>query len=177
MSKPRRMPPQRPGKSVQAVGTPRALLRAVKRRLGIRDFDVDLAANRHNYVCDTWYGPGSPAVDHRDSLASWVRWQPRMCDGWSWLNPPFADIWPWLRKAKRESSRYGARIAVLVPLSIAEWWVDHVHDDCVILLLVGRVTFRGHAKPYPKDCVILLYGSGLPAGYYLWKWRGERHAK
>lgn len=167
----RKMPVQKPGRSVQAVGTPRRLLRAVQRRLGIVDFDIDLAANDRNAICKRYYGPHS--LLEPDALKSWVRWGTKE-RGWSWLNPPFADIYPWLRKAKREATRYGARIAVLVPLSIAQWWVDHVHDeDVVILLLVGRVTFRGHDKPYPKDCVILLYGSGLKAGYYLWDWKGK----
>lgn len=165
----RKVPMPRPGTSKQTVGTPRVLLDAVRKRLGVRDFDIDLAAIRRNAVCYQYLGPDAIDDDQRNALASWVRW--KRGSGWAWLNPPYKKLYPWVRKAKREATRYGARIAMLVPLSVAEWWCDHVHDEAVILLLKGRITFRGHTKPYPKDCAILLYGSGLRPGYYIWDWR------
>lgn len=168
-----KMPKQKPGKSRQDYATPKVLLDAVRRRLGIRDFDIDLAAHKRNKVCYQYLGPDHADEDHRNALASWVRW--KRGRGWSWLNPPFANIYPWTWKAQRESSRYGARIAMLVPLSLAQWWCDHVHDsNVVILLLVGRVTFKGETSPYPKDCCVLLFGSGLKPGYYLWRWNDAK---
>jgi hypothetical protein len=39
------------------------------------------------------------------------------------------------------------------------------------LLLNGRLTFDGCAAPYPKDCILALYGPEIAPGYEVWNWR------
>lgn len=146
----------------------------MKRRLGITDFDLDIAAHESNHVCKHYYGRGSKTPD---ALALGVRWKRgphysgTLKPGWVWLNPEFDDIMPWVERAEKESRRYDCRIAVLVPLSIAKWWTEYVDGTAVVFLLHGRLTFVGQTKPYPKDCALLLYGSGMAPGYYVWDWK------
>lgn len=156
----KKMPPQKPGKSEQSVATPPEFIRAAKRRLGIDEFAIDLAADDNNRITHTYYG------EDTDSLKqSWL-W-----DGWCWLNPPYTDIKPWVEKAWNES-RYGAHIAVLVPAAVgSNWWRNHVEGKAYITYLNGRITFVGHTTSYPKDLALLLYAPFLEGGHTTWRWK------
>ena len=166
------MPAQQPGKSKQDVRTPVVFLTAVKWRLGIDAFVVDLAASRANTVAKQFYSERSNAL-----VQSWV------FDGWGFLNPPFGDLRPWVQKAYEEA-RKGARTAMLVPAGVgSNWWRDFVHEKARVLLLNGRITFVGHKQPYPKDCALLLfarykagdlYNRDLTPGYDVWTWAREQ---
>lgn len=154
-------PTQKPGRSKQDYGTPPEFLAAVKSRLGIDGFAVDLAADRDNSVADEFYTSTNSALLQRyDWLFS----------GWCWCNPPYARIGPWVEKAYVESRR-GARVAMLLPAGVgANWWREWVHGKAFVLLLNGRITFVGETAPYPKDCALLLYGPDIAPGYDVWTW-------
>lgn len=154
------MPIQKPGRSKQDYGTPKNFLDAAKARLNISDFAWDLAAEDGNTVCGGYYD-----IEDNGLAQDW-----HTIDGWLWLNPPFEDINPWVEKAYRESGQ-GAHVAVLVPLSIAEWWTDWVDRKAYVLMLGNRLTFVGETKPYPKDCALLLYTPFGASGYECWRWR------
>ncbi len=57
------MPEQKPGRSKQDYGTPKDLLKAVRRRLGIVDFAIDLAAHEQNHVVERYFGSGGALPD------------------------------------------------------------------------------------------------------------------
>lgn len=158
MAKP---PAQTPWKSEQVVATPADFLRKVRNRLGIDDFVFDLAASDDNTVTEKgWYTEEVNAL-----TKSWHY------DGWCWLNPPYNDITPWVKKAKEEAYE-GAQIAMLVPSSTgSNWWREHVEGSAYITFLNGRITFVGHTKPYPKDLSLLLYAPFLEGGSTIWRWR------
>jgi hypothetical protein len=85
----------------------------------------------------------------------------------AWLNPPYADIAPWVQKCDRTR---GMRIAALLPASIgSNWFADHVWGRAYVVALQGRVTFVGHRAPYPKDLILALYGFNM-VGFSVWKW-------
>lgn len=156
------MPRQRPGRSEQVVCTPVVFLQAVKARLGIDTFAVDLAASKENTVARRFYSKASNALV-----------QPWTFDGFNWLNPPFGDLAPWVQKAYEES-RKGARTAMLVPAGVgANWWRDWVHEKASVLFLNGRITFVGHDDAYPKDCALLIYAGHQPS-YEIWSWMQAR---
>lgn len=158
-----KMPKQKPGKSEQDVQTPAIFLEAVKRRLRIGEFDIDLAASAENAVCPNYYDEAA------DSLV-----QPWCVGlGWNWCNPPYADIEPWVRKAWIEAGK-GASTAMLVPASTgSNWWRDHVSTRAYISHLNGRLTFVGHKSPYPKDLALLLYTPWGFCGTETWHWRAN----
>ena len=154
------MPAQRPGTSRQDYETPDEVLRAVKRRLSIGDFKVDLAATEQNAICGLWFD---------DSFKeSWHTF-----GGWCWCNPPFGTITPWVQKAWEESL-LGAKVAVLIPASVgSNWWRDWVHEKAHVLFMNGRVKFVGATDMYPKDTALLLYQKSTRGGYEIWDWRAE----
>ena len=159
------MPTQKPGRSFQAYRTPVDFLTAVRHRLGIVDFDIDLAADEDNAVCDLYYD-----VECDGLKQPW-----KVGDGWNFCNPEFGDIAPWVYRACLLSQQppYGdaSRTAVLVPASTGSlWWANYVHRQCQILLLRPRLSFDGK-HPYPKDLSLLLYAPGVKRDYDLWDWR------
>lgn len=159
------MPAQKPGHSRQDYQTPPEFLAAVRRLLDITQFDVDLAATAENAVCPRYYTERDDAFKQ-----SWLTWRQ---EGWNWLNPPFADLEPWVRRAW-EQAQLGARVAMLVPAAVgANWWRDWVDLKAQVRFLNGRLTFVGETAPYPKDCCLLLYALELPATYEVWNWRKQ----
>lgn len=150
------------GKSKQDYRTPCEFLHAVKSRIQIDDFGMDLAADDTNAVCEAFL------TKEDNSLAyDWHMVKPY----WCWCNPPYSDIQPWVEKAASESLQ-GAQIAMLVPASVgANWWKHHVHNRAHVLLLNGRITFVGAKDPYPKDCALLLYTPFINGGYEVWTWK------
>lgn len=169
----RKMPRQKPGNSVQSVGTPPEFLRAVEQRFG--ELRWDLAADETNHVTPEWSGPGSPSQP--DSLAGVWRELP---PGLLWLNPPYGNIAPWAEKCSRwRFGDYGnsrqQRIAFLVPASVgANWFAEHVDGKAFVLFLRPRLTFVGHKDPYPKDLMLAVYGEG--PGYECWRWSAARRS-
>ena len=164
-------PKQKPGRSKQDYGTPPEFLAAVKKRLAIDEFDVDLAASHKNTVVELSYYTKQDNALVQD-------WE---CgEGWNWLNPPFARIEPWVKRAYEMSMQYGVKTAVLVPAGVgSNWWRDWVHQKAAIQLLNGRITFlncppnprTGKVDAYPKDCALLLYSPYMTEGYDVWSWR------
>lgn len=155
------MPIQKPGRSVQEVGTPAEFLRAVEGRFGRIAFD--LAATTANHVAPYWYGPGGVYLD---ALASDVEWD---APGLQWLNPPYADIAPWAEKAATYVGT-GALIAMLIPAAIGtNYFRQHIHGKALVLALSPRPTFVGHTQSYPKDLILCLYGKA--PGFDCWRWK------
>lgn len=161
-------PKQKPGRSKQDYSTPPEFLAALKNKLGIGQFDIDLAASAENAVCVNYYD------EAMDSLADHNSWQV-ITGGWAFCNPPYADIRPWVMKAYRESVK-GAQVAMLVPASVgSNWWRTWVDGAAYVLFLNGRLAFMPN-KPkwlYPKDTAVLLYSKWLQGGYGVWSWREE----
>ena len=161
------MPAQKPGKSRQDYCSPPELLTALKRKLGILYFDIDLAASGENTVAEGFYTEKENAL-----VQPWGV----LAGGWGYCNPPYANIKPWVEKAYYETDIHGAQTAMLVPASVgANWWQDWVHHHAYVLFMNGRVTFVGETTGYPKDTAILLYspmtiGDG---GYSVWNWHDK----
>lgn len=148
------------GRSKQDYGTPRDLLDAVERRFGALAWD--LAAEAHNAKASNFIGAD------RDSIT--VAWDDLA--GNLWLNPPFGNIAPWAEKCCKTCLSPTSRILLLVPASIgANWFAEWVHRSAFVLGLQGRLTFEGCDQPYPKDCLLAVYGADL-AGFDVWDWRG-----
>jgi DNA (cytosine-5)-methyltransferase 1 len=141
--------------------------------LEIPRFSVDLAANHKNRVCDHFFD------EEENSLDDGWAWQDHIATyEWAWLNPPYANIAPWVQKAANSKpflSNYSG-IAMLVPASVgANWWRDYVDGQAHVRFLNGRLTFVGHTAPYPKDLALLLYSLSVSykPGYHVWDWRNN----
>lgn len=159
-------PKQKPGQSKQDYGTPPEFLIAAKRLLGIESFVCDVAASKENACAPVFITKAENALEQN----WWV------LGGWMWLNPEFADIMPWVRKAHLQALM-GVKTAVLLPASVgANWWKLWVDGKCRIIPLNGRITFVDpQGEPliqYPNDCALLLYGDKEQALGYAepWTW-------
>jgi DNA (cytosine-5)-methyltransferase 1 len=161
-----KMPPQTPGQSKQDYQTPNEFMHAARKRLHIPYFGWDLAASKDNAQAEKYF------TEAQNSLAqSWssLYYNAAMPE-WLWLNPPYANIKPWVEKAAIESAN-GAHIAMLIPASVgANWWSDYVEHNSYQLFLNGRITFMGCTTPYPKDCALLLYTPFIRSGNAVWTW-------
>lgn len=152
-------PAQKRGRSRQDYGTPANFLAAVVERFG--PLDVDLAANENNAKAPCFVPP------EVDSLS--IDWTPPEALK-MWLNPPFGRIAPWSEKCATTPLCEGARILLLVPASIgASWFSEHVHGRALVLALQPRLTFEGETAPYPKDCILAVYGEA--PGFEVWRWK------
>jgi site-specific DNA-methyltransferase (adenine-specific) len=140
--------------------TPPEFLDAVEGRFG--PIGYDLAASEGQQVCPCYFTPDD------DSLTQDWTWLPANV---AWLNPPFADIRPWVAKAA-ECAELARWTLVLVPASVGTgWWRDHVLGKCMAFG-VPRMTFVGASAPYPKDLALLAYGYGVN-GFGHWDWRSQ----
>jgi phage N-6-adenine-methyltransferase len=157
-------PKHNKGKSKQDYETPQVFIDAVCRKLEIAEFMLDVAATAENAKAPFFYGV------EQDGLAqSWRA--PGTDAGWTWCNPPYADIRPWVEKAYAERA-VGNASALLLPAGVgANWWRDWVHEKVHVLFLNGRLTFVGADQPYPKDCALLVYSRDYAPGYHVWTWR------
>jgi phage N-6-adenine-methyltransferase len=167
------MPVQKPGRSKQDYGTPAPLLMAVCDRLKVSEFSFDFAASDENAVAGRYYTQASDALGPNRPWAAMCL-APDIGYGqgftWGWLNPPFADIAPWVEKAAREAA-LGLHLAMLIPASVgANWWKAWVEPYAYALHLNPRVKFVGCTDMYPKDCSVLIYTPERLTGAETWEW-------
>ncbi len=156
------MPVQKPGKSKQDYGTPWELIHAVEKRWG--QLHVDLAASDHNAKAPYYF----TAEDDFLNQADW--WGVTPVNSLAWLNPPFENLGPWMAKCKADAEK-GAKIIMLVPASVgSEWFAQYVWGQARVIGLRPRITFEGCKDPYPKDCILILWGIEEP-GFDLWRYK------
>ena len=154
------------GKSKQDVGTPREFIDAVEQRFG--PISVDLAATAGNKVCHLYIGPDADEQRFRDSLA--VNWKNLFRYPVRWLNPPFGNVTPWVKKCA-ECRLMSSWTLLLVPASVgSKWWDTHVRGKSMRFILNPRIRFVGHKDQYPKDLALCAFGYGVN-GEVLWRWK------
>lgn len=143
------------GKGNNNAATPWEFIFPVEAKFGKLDWDLAASAlntktdkfltESINALVQSWHelGPGTPLL---------------------WLNPPYFNITPWVRKCAAEV-QLGARVLLLVPASVgANWYWDWVVPYADVYS-VGRMVFDDcydkHGElittPYPKDLILCHY--------------------
>lgn len=164
MTKTKKMPKQKPGKSEQEVGTPIRFLDATRELLRITQFAVDLAASAKLHVCEPYI-----TKEQNSLIQPWHAFTGQGI-GWGWLNPEFGDIYPWAQKSW-QASRKGAYVAMLVPAAVGtQWWHEFVRGKGYAIMLQSRIQFVGHTDGFPKDLALVLYAPFLAGGETTWRW-------
>ena len=157
------VPQQKPGRSAQDYRTPLDFQAAVRQRFGPITFD--LAATPANTLAPHYFTRVDNAL-----VQDWAQ----LGQPWLWCNPEYGALAPWMCKA-RDEGRRGVRSLFLVPASVgANWFAEFVHEQASVLFLNGRLTFQGCTGPYPKDCMLVLFGpwgDAVPKWYDVWNWR------
>lgn len=188
-----KMPVQKPGKSKQDYGTPWELIRAVEARWGKLTIDLAAHDNGDNAKAPEWVGESQNYLLGTLNVG---------LDDLCWCNPPFDDIGSWAAKWRADAAE-GAPIISLVPASIGAGWFKRyvcgggtVPDAARVVALEGRIPFQGchtmkdgvpkcggdefcdGCSPYPKDCMLLLWGLQSDAAlphfpFEVWSWREQ----
>lgn len=132
---------------------------AIYDKFGIPGFTLDAAASPENTQAEHFYTEADNGL-----VSPWI--------SWTWCNPPYSNITPWVDKALWESSTKGINSILLVPASVgSNWWYWYVHNFAHVYFLNGRITFEGAKDPYPKDCALLMYTPYVKGGYETWSWK------
>lgn len=156
------------GSSKQDYSTPAVFIEAVKAKFSVARFDWDLAAHPSNAKAPRFFTEEEDAFSHR--------WD-RECSGDCWLNPPFEGIPRWAKKCA-DTAFSSSRIFLLVPASVgSNWFAQHIYPHAHVAVLNGRITFdgmpvnpkTGKVDPYPKDCMLCVYG--MAPGFEIWRWK------
>ena len=141
-------PTVRRGKSETVVGTPQSFVEECAARYG--PIVIDIAASNGNAKRGFYWTQEQNALgmDWADTFSGMI----------GWLNPPYDNIGLLAKKADEEAQK-GARVLMLVPASVGtNWYLDYVHFKHPVDFLNGRIQFEGHADPYPKDLMLVLFG-------------------
>lgn len=157
------------GSSKQDYATPSEFIAVVKNRFGPLHFD--LAASAENTKAMRFFSEDDDAL-----RKDWTQVPGRL-----WLNPPFGNIEPWAKKCAafhhlvRELYDYALHeLLFLVPASVgSNWFANHVAGRARVYFLQGRLSFDGR-NPFPKDCLLAVFGYEINPGYEVWNWREQR---
>jgi phage N-6-adenine-methyltransferase len=149
------------GRSKQDYGTPRDFIAAVEARFG--PLAVDLACTEANAKAPV-------RVTEKSLSRDWAGEWPT---GNLWLNPPFSDLYAWAEKCRKESKKRHGFILFLTPASVGSlWFLDNVRKHAYVFALHSRLTFEGCDDPYPKDCILSVFGHGM-RGFDAWHWKNR----
>lgn len=154
-------------KSEQDVQTPRSFLDAVESRFGKIGFD--LAANASNKVVDD-----NAFFDPKYLSALDVDWQNLFAKTYAmvcWLNPPYGDIGPWVKKCAEDMKHRQGLTLVLIPVAPDTiYYRKYIEGQCLEIPLSPRLKFVGHKSGFPKPLMLLVYGFGLSGKQNTWVW-------
>lgn len=132
--------------------TPRWFFDLCSKRFGL--FDVDVAANAENHLCDQWLGPGG---SHEDALSatSWWPWSSPQEGSTldAWCNPPYGPpgtIPKWIQKARQQRDQHGTRTLMLLSADTSARWFHDVARSELIELVPFRLAFK-NGSPSGRD--------------------------
>lgn len=137
----------------------------------IFDFQYDLAADKDNFKCTNYLTEKDNSL-----IVPWKDLNSSYQNVYFWLNPPYSDITPWVKKCSEYSLERG-NVCVLLPASVdSNWYKNYVEPFATMRWLNPRLKFVGHTTSYPKPLMLAIYDleySG-PNGFSCqWRWDKE----
>jgi phage N-6-adenine-methyltransferase len=152
----------------QTWATPWPLFREIERRYSWGGFTVDVAAEEWSAKCAVWIG------EEADALSLATPWGSCASPSRAWINPPFDNIDPFVRRAVAEVAQSTCELVVmLVPSRTGQrWYSEIVRPFGRVIDIVGRVAFEppadyaGEASGGFEDCIVVSFERSLEAGRY-----------
>ena len=136
--------------------TPQALVDRLAAEEGLAGFDLDVCARPETAKAPKFY-----TVEDDGLGQPWY--------GNVWLNPPFSNVGPWLRRARAEVDAGHARlvVAILPPAVETRWFHrDVLAAGAQVKFLLGRTRWLGWAGtpiPHPKTgSLVAIYRPAPP---------------
>lgn len=74
----------------------------------------------------------------------------------TYVNPPYSDVTPWVKKAWEESLKGKTIVMLLKGDSSTAWFHDWILGKAEIRYVRGRIHFNG-AKPAPFCSIVVIY--------------------
>lgn len=101
------------------------------------DFQIDVAASAENALCHVYISEENNALD-----MDWFPHDAKEPGIYSWANPPYSDITPWVRKAA-EQAKLGIGCVMLVMADTSVGWYAEAIKTCqeVRFIVGGRISF------------------------------------
>jgi len=94
-------------------------------------YQVDLAATPENTKKELYIPRGM------NSLAQpWHEW-----GTYGWLNPPYSNLTPWIRKAVLEAMEHNFHTTMLLPAPAGAEWTQELNSATELIFIVGRISF------------------------------------
>jgi hypothetical protein len=83
----------------------------------------------------------------------------------NFVNPPYSNIAPWLRKALEERRRYGSSSVFLIPAqTFTSYWTSYVWRHATELVFIeNRVRFKNYPRTFPSPMVCVVFAGGRDA--------------
>lgn len=131
--------------------TPKALFDYYDKRFA---FKMDVAASKDNSLCESFIN------EQMDALSCY----------WStsnWLNPPYSDISPWIKKTIGEMER-GCLTVMLIPADTSVKWFKLAFNNCSECHFIsGRISFINAETQKPvsgnnKGSVVFIFDPKSP---------------
>ena len=124
--------------------TPQVLFDELDKEFG---FTIDVCASPDKPMCEHYYSPEDDGL-----IQDW--------QGVCWMNPPYSQMLPWMRKAY-ESSLAGTTVVCLVPVrSDLAWWHEYAMRG-EIRFIRGRLHFSGPYKASFPSAIVVFRGKAL----------------
>ena len=123
-------------------------------------FTLDPCCTHANAKCQKYY-----TIEEDGLLKSWK-------DEIVFVNPPYADIGKWVRKAYDESTNNGAAVVMLIPSRTdTKYWHDYIMDGATAIYFIkGRLKFKNKViadytgktdlSPAPFPSVVVVFDMG-----------------
>ncbi len=126
--------------------TPPSFVRPIADSLGGFDLDPASGAERSPIADET-------ISAEEDGLSQ--RW-----NGDVWLNPPYSDIGPWLRKAisEIEAGRARSVVALVKGDTSTDWFHHYGLQASTIAFIDDRLKFGNGSNDAPFPSIVLVYG-------------------
>lgn len=126
--------------------TPWAIFAPLQAEYG---FTLDAAASTDNTLCPTYFDEQTNGL-----TSSWEKHR-------VWVNPPYADIGPWVRKAIDAADEDGVFSCLLLPASVDTAWWHLALRRAQVHLFRGRIAFVdptgfGRSAPKQANCLVIV---------------------
>lgn len=114
--------------------TPPALFAAMNDEF---DFCIDIAASRQNALCNIYFSEECSALER-----NWWPEGKKWSGSYGFLNPPYSDIVPWVRKAAEQSQNgIGCVMLVMADTSVG-WYKEAISTAQEVRFITGgRISF------------------------------------
>lgn len=140
--------------------TPKALFDYYDLRFG---FNMDVAASFENAILPHSHLGKQYNGDFIDALDMAQEWGSS-----SFVNPPYSDIFPWVKKAIQQMNVYKNLSVMLIPADTSVKWFKLAFENCTECHLIsGRISFINEETGKPvngnnKGSVVFIFDPNSP---------------